>query len=182
MIHFQQLAASVDSATCCILLQDHMATTLETFVGARLAIDKDRKEVPADLTAEDDALVNLLSGAGVTDPQGRAHFVAALREHLLSTQARPNTASGNQASSQTDVGSDEEAPRGVRGDTTTGAETQSTDGQLVDASVEAAIAGKASSQKRPPLHGHTHHGISSHGHRAFLVDEETASGNDAKQR
>lgn len=153
-----------------------MTTTLETFVGARLAIDRDRQEVPADLTAEDDALVNLLSGAGITDPQGRAHFVGALREHLLKTKARPDVVTTEEAkSTKTDVGSGS--------DTTTKGDTQSGDsvGQVVDARVVAANSGKAG-LKKPPIHGHSHHGISSHGHRAFLVDDETSGGSEAKQR
>ena len=44
-----------------------MTDTLRTFVGARLAIDKDRQQV-SDATAEDDALVSLLIGSGMSDP------------------------------------------------------------------------------------------------------------------
>ena len=149
-----------------------MTTTLETFVGARLAIDKDRQEVPADLTAEDDALVNLLSGAGITDPQGRAHFVSALREHLLSTNTRPTTATAGEA-----IGINKDVPSG--GDANTGV----VDAKSAEyASSSSADAVKSSQKAAPASHGHTHHGISSHGHRAFLVDDESSSGSDRKQQ
>ena len=149
-----------------------MTATLQTFVGARLALDKDRQDVPADMTAEDDALVNLLSGAGITDPQGRAHFVSALREHLLSTQSRPSTAKAEEATgSPSDTGSGSDNAAYIIG-------PDSTDAEIED----AATFGRPSQKKQPPLHGHTHHGISSHGHRAFLVDEDTSSGNESKQR
>ena len=149
-----------------------MTTTLETFVGARLALDKDRQEEPANLTAEDDALVNLLSGAGITDPQGRAHFVSALREHLLSTKTRPSTATAEEAMSiNRDVPLD--------GDATTGV----VDAKSAEyASANSADAGKSSQKAGAASHGHAHHGISSHGHRAFLVDDESSSGSDRKQQ
>ncbi|KAL0050131.1 hypothetical protein WJX82_004900 [Trebouxia sp. C0006] len=73
----------------------HMTETLKTFVGARLAVDKDRKET-SDVAAEDDALVSLLAGAGISDPNGRGHFAQALREHLLSTHPKHPISIGSQ--------------------------------------------------------------------------------------
>ncbi len=56
-----------------------MTETLKTFVGARLAVDKDRKET-SDVAAEDDALVSLLAGAGISDPNGRILSQLVLKE------------------------------------------------------------------------------------------------------
>lgn len=120
----------------------HMTETLKTFVGARLAVDKDRGQVPlADATAEDEALVTLLSGAGVSDPKGRAHFAQALRDHLLETQMQDSVA-------DTDV------------DAQTGTDSLQSDSEQQQQSTAA----------HQSEHGHQH-GIASHAHRASLTDE-----------
>ena len=145
-----------------------MTNTLETFVGARLAIERDRQEAPADPTAEDDALVNLLQGAGLTDPQGRAHFVAALREHLLSKRPKQSGA----AAQSDQGGTPQTIPAGVAGD------PQEPEGATPDSTIAASSTtdGKKSNTQRPPAGhmGHAHH-IASHGRRAFLVDDEKPS-------
>lgn len=145
-----------------------MTNTLETFVGARLAIERDRQEAPADPMAEDDALVNLLQGAGLTDPQGRAHFVAALRDHLLSKQPKQGTAAaqpdqgGNPQTGPADAAGNPQQPIGAIPDSTTAA--------------SSTVDGVKSNTQRPAAGhmGHAHH-IASHGRRAFLVDDEKPS-------
>ena len=138
-------------------VQGHMTETLKTFVGARLAVDKDRSDAASDLSAEDDALVSLLAGAGISDPNGRAHFVQALREHLLASH---RTGIVSQGSSDTDNSA-----------------TQADSGMTVDDSSPANLqAGKHDQPDslkltEEPAETHHAHGISSHGHRAFLIDD-----------
>ena len=133
-----------------------MTETLTTFVGARLAVDKDRSDAVSDLSAEDDALVSLLAGAGISDPNGRAHFAQALREHLLASQ---RTGSVSQASTAADD-SASEAGSGTTGDGRSPTNQDGKGDQLE--SVE---------QKAEPAETHRAHGITSHGHRAFLIDD-----------
>ncbi|DBA95077.1 TPA: hypothetical protein ACH3X1_002590 [Trebouxia sp. C0004] len=148
----------------------HMTETLKTFVGARLAVDKDRKET-SDVAAEDDALVSLLAGAGISDPNGRGHFAQALREHLLSTHPKHPISIG----SQTEASG-------------ASSESSSSDGKSVQTDVDLqqkhdAVQSDAQTQPSVPVGnhnpGHAHHGISSHGHRAFLIDENNQAGNAA---
>ena len=125
--------------------QEHMTETLKTFVGARMAVDRDRGQVPsADATAEDDALVSLLSGAGVSDPKGRAHFAQALRDHLLEMQVQDSVASNTDAAVGVQTGTDSMQ---------SGNEQQ-----------------QQSTAAHQSEHGHQH-GIASHAHRAFLTDD-----------
>ena len=147
-----------------------MTETLKTFVGARLAVDKDRKD-SSDVAAEDDALVSLLAGAGISDPNGRGHFAQALREHLLSTHPKHPISIGSQK-----AGSDSSS------------ESSSSDGKSVQTDVnlqqrQDAVQSDAQTQTSVPVEsqnpGHAHHGISSHGHRAFLIDENNQAGNAA---
>ncbi len=151
-------------------LQGHMTETLKTFVGARLAVDKDRKET-SDVAAEDDALVSLLAGAGISDPNGRGHFAQALREHLLSTHPKHPISIGSQ-----------------RGASDALSESSSDSGNSVQTDVDLqqwqdAVQSDSQSQTSVPVEmrnpGHAHHGISSHGHRAFLIDENHQAGNAA---
>ena len=122
-----------------------MTETLKTFVGARLAVDKDRGQfLRADATAEDEALVTLLSGAGVSDPKGRAHFAQALRDHLLEMQVKDSVASNADADVDAQTGTDSMQ---------SGNEQQ-----------------QQSTSTHQSEHGHQH-GIASHAHRAFLTDE-----------
>lgn len=149
-----------------------MAETLKTFVGARLAVDRDRNG-PSDLTAEDDALVSLLAGAGVSDPKGRAHFVEALRDHLLASQpnaaATTTSAASDEAAYKTDMRATEE-------DSLTSDSSLQQEGEVV----------QAENTKQSPLlgseqHSGHHHGIASHGHRAFLIDDSNpAASTDTK--
>ncbi|DBA85435.1 TPA: hypothetical protein ACH3X2_006111 [Trebouxia sp. C0005] len=148
----------------------HMTETLKTFVGARLAVDKDRKET-SDVAAEDDALVSLLAGAGISDPNGRGHFAQALREHLLSTHPKHPISIGSQ-----------------RGASVASSESSSANGNSVQTDVDLqqrqdAVQSDAQTQTSVPVEsqneGHAHHGISSHGHRAFLIDENNQAGNAA---
>ena len=134
-----------------------MADTLKTFVGARLAVDKDRSE-PSDVAAEDAALVSLLAGAGISDSDGRAHFAQVLRKHLLTpvvstaaTSAVTGSASNAGASSSTEMS--DEFPLQQDRDTD-----------------QSASSGTAGLSGGPQHAGHTH-GIASHGHRAFLIDD-----------
>lgn len=147
-----------------------MADTLKTFVGARLAVDKDRKEA-LDVTAEDDALVSLLSGAGIVDPNGRGHFAQALREHLLSTHPKHPIS----------IGSTKAAPDGSSASAMTDDSSMQTAADLQqgqDAGQSDAITGM--SKPVDSQHAsHAHHGISSHGHRAFLIDENNQAASAA---
>ncbi len=147
-----------------------MTETLKTFVGARLAIDKDRKET-SDVAAEDDALVSLLAGAGISDPNGRGHFAQALREHLLSTHPKHPISIGSQ-----------------RGASDALSESSSSDGKSVQTDIDLqqsreAVQSDAQTRTSVPVEsqnlGHAHHGIASHGHRAFLIDEHNQAGNTA---
>ena len=147
-----------------------MTETLKTFVGARLAVDKDRKD-SSDVAAEDDALVSLLAGAGISDPNGRGHFAQALREHLQSTHPKHPISIGSQK-----AGSDSSS------------ESSSSDGKSVQTDVnlqqrQDAVQSDSQSQTSVPVEsrnpGHAHHGISSHGHRAFLIDENNQAGTAA---
>ena len=147
-----------------------MAETLKTFVGARLAVDKDRKE-PSDLTAEDDALVSLLAGAGVSDPKGRGHFAEALRDHLLASQPRAAAATISTASDEAAV----ETDLGATGDgTLTSDPFLQQEGEIVEAESTEQSPLPGSGQHS----GHTH-GIASHGHRAFLIDESNPAAGSA---
>ena len=131
-----------------------MTETLKTFVGARMAVDKDR-DPTQDNTAEDDALVSLLSGAGVSDPKGRAHFAQALRQHLLETQ--------KQASISSNAGG---AVAGQSG-------------------IDSRQAGKAQQQPGGGAHHNEHghqHGIASHGHSAFLTEDTASNAGEAKKQ
>lgn len=153
----QVLRAGCEGELVVNAVQGHMTETLKTFVGARLAVDKDRSDAVSDLSAEDDALVSLLAGAGISDPSGRAHFAQALREHLLASQ---RTGSVSQASTATDD-SASEADSGTTGDGSSPTNLQDgKDDQLegVEQNVELAETRRA-------------HGITSHGHRAFLIDD-----------
>ena len=147
-----------------------MTDTLKTFVGARLAVDKDRKEA-SDVTAEDDALVSLLAGAGIVDPNGRGHFAQALREHLLSTHPRHPIL----------IGSRKAAPDGSSASAVTDDSSMQTAAdfqQGQDAGQSDAITGM--SKPVDSQHAsHAHHGISSHGHRAFLIDENNQAASAA---
>lgn len=144
-----------------------MTETLKTFVGARLAVDKERSDAASDLSAEDDALVSLLAGAGISDPNGRAHFAQALREHLLASQRTGNV---SQASSATDD-SASQAEFGTTGDGSSSASLQ--DGK--DDQTE-------SMKSAEPAETHHAHGISSHGHRAFLIDDSNPAATSADQK
>lgn len=136
-----------------------MTETLKTFVGARMAVDLDR-EPGNDRTAEDGALVSLISGAGVTDPKGQAHFVEALRQHLLSSETDAKVPAKPGTAASADVISD-----------------SNSDKQPVDSSEQQdlsdhrqAVSGSQSSSETPQG-THAHLGIASHGRRAFLTDQ-----------
>lgn len=138
-------------------VQGHMTETLRTFVGARLAVDKERSGAVVDMSAEDDALVSLLAGAGMSDSSGRAHFVQALREHLL--------ASGSQASDSTaSAGAAESTSKANLA--TTGHDDSPAD--LEDRTIIRQHSIKEDTEPSKTPHAH---GISSHGHRAFLIDD-----------
>ncbi|KAL3163437.1 hypothetical protein ABBQ32_009813 [Trebouxia sp. C0010 RCD-2024] len=145
----------------------HMSETLKTFVGARLAVDKERSSTAADMSAEDNALVSLLAGAGISDPNGRAHFVQALREHLLASgsQAVPATASAEAEASQAEPD-------------TTGQD--SSPGKLQDGG--GIQPGSINQNTEPTKKPHVHHGIPSHGHRAFLIDDSNPAAVSANKR
>ena len=138
-------------------MQGHMTETLKTFVGARLAVDKARSDAASDFSAEDDALVSLLAGAGISDPNGRAHFAQALREHLLASQRTGDSAS--------------QADSGTTGDGSSSASLQ--DGK--DDQMESVRSAE-------PAETHHAHGISSHGHRAFLIDDSNPATASADQK
>lgn len=125
-----------------------MAETLKKFVGASLAMAKDRSDSAADWSAQDDALVSLLAGAGISDPNGRAHFARALREHALL------------ASQSDDAASD----FGVRDDRRD-SPANSSDGEDVQ------MVQETTTQHAETAETQHAHGIASHGHRAFLIDE-----------
>ncbi len=155
-----------------VMVQGHMTEILKTFVGARLAVDKDRKDT-SDVTVEDDALVSLLAGAGISDPNGRAHFVRALREHLLDVKTKQTISIGTQTSAS-------EATSGVSG--TDGSLQTDSNGQQGSEQAQADAKSQSSVPNESQHAGHAHHGISSHGHRAFLIDENNqAAGHDAKK-
>ena len=155
-------------------MQEHMTETLKTFVGARLAVDKDRKET-SDVTAEDDALVSLLSGAGISDPKGRAHFAQALREHLLASKTKQPISIGTDTAASN-------RPTVTAGDASSAAtingNNMQTDSNLQQES-EPAKSGQSSVPAESQHAGHAHHGISSHGHRAFLIDENNQAAGSA---
>lgn len=150
-----------------LAVQGHMSETLKTFVGARLAVDKERSSTAADMSAEDNALVSLLAGAGISDPNGRAHFVQALREHLLASgsQAVPATASAEAEASQAEPD-------------TTGQD--SSPGKLQDGG--GIQPGSINQNTEPTKKPHVHHGIPSHGHRAFLIDDSNPAAVSANKR
>lgn len=149
-------------------VQGHMSETLKTFVGARLAVDKERTNTVADMSAEDNALVSLLAGAGISDPNGRAHFVQALREHLL--------ASGPQASAATANASADEAALQAELRTTG---QDNSPGNLQD---EDSVQLGGMNQNSEPITTPHAHGISSHGHRAFLIDDSNPEAVSANKK
>ena len=138
-------------------MQGHMTETLKTFVGARLAVDKDRSDVASDLSAEDDALVSLLAGAGISDPNGRAHFAQTLRNHLLASQRTGNVSPASTAND------DSASPvnQGLTDDDSSPANLQDKKDDQPNSLEQTA----------EPAETHHVHGISSHGHRAFLIDD-----------
>ncbi|KAL3131978.1 hypothetical protein ABBQ38_007673 [Trebouxia sp. C0009 RCD-2024] len=147
----------------------HMSETLRTFVGARLAVDKQRSSTVADMSAEDNALVSLLAGAGISDPNGRAHFVQALREHLLASgsQAGPAAASAEAGKAASQAEPD-----------ATGQDVSPGNLQDGDGVQPGSINQNTETTKKP----HAHHGIPSHGHRAFLIDDSNPAAVPANRK
>ena len=143
-----------------------MTETLKTFVGARLAVDKDRAAAASDLSAEDDALVSLLAGAGISDPSGRAHFAQALREHLL--------ASGSQRTVSQLTAAADSASQANFAATGGGSPASLQDGEVVQP--------ESTKQNAEPSETHHAHGIPSHGHRAFLVEDSNPAAGSANNK
>lgn len=134
-----------------------MTETLKKFVGASLAVAKTRSGAAADLSAQDDALVSLLAGAGISDPNGRAHFAQALREHaLLASQG-------------------DDAELGVRDDRGNSPANLS-DGPGDDAQLESTTQHAEAAETQHA------HGITSHGHRAFLIDDSNPATGSADNK
>lgn len=136
-----------------------MTETLKKFVGASLAVAKDRSDAAVDLSAQDDALVSLLAGAGISDPNGRAHFAQALREHALLALQSDDAASELGVTNQS-----RNSP----------ANLSHGPGEDVQLESTAQHAEAAETQHA--------HGITSHGHRAFLIDDSNPAAGSSDEK